>query len=179
MATWKRTKDLGLFDGPWPRDNTSDFEYDSPPGSPALSSGYESASDISEYLDLYEDVCVFYFGRPLNLMAKKNASKSGLGIALTDDQISALNEQADDFRAASYEAREEIVEDFLGSFKSARTKGVKFDEVIIRTVCAPSATEHWAILTRFQLIRQHLYGNIRPGKEKPALMTRRRMVEER
>jgi hypothetical protein len=37
-------------------ESDSDFEYDSPPGSPVLSSGYESI--ISEDLDLYEDRCV-------------------------------------------------------------------------------------------------------------------------
>ena len=39
-------------------------------------------------------------------------------MALTDEQIGELNECVDKFRAADYEAWEEIVEDFLGSFKS-------------------------------------------------------------
>jgi hypothetical protein len=36
----------------WPKDNSSDFESDSPPSSPILSSGYESI--ISEDLNLYD-----------------------------------------------------------------------------------------------------------------------------
>ena len=37
-----------------------------------------------------------------------NESISGLEVALTDEQINALNEHVDEFRAADYEAREEI-----------------------------------------------------------------------
>jgi len=52
-----KLKKKGFFDRPaWPRDNTSDYEYNSPPGSPGLSSGYESL--ISDDLDLYDDRCV-------------------------------------------------------------------------------------------------------------------------
>jgi hypothetical protein len=57
-----------------------------------------------------------------------------------DEQISALNERVDDFRAAGYKVREKIVRDFLGSFKKALPRGAKFDEVIVRTVSALSAT---------------------------------------
>jgi hypothetical protein len=57
MTTRSNMTELGLFDGPaWPRDNSSDFECDSPPDSPVFSSGYESI--ISGDLDLYEARCV-------------------------------------------------------------------------------------------------------------------------
>jgi hypothetical protein len=59
---------------------------------------------------------------------------------LTDGQISLLNGHVDEFRAADYEVREEIVEECLGSFKSACPQGVNFDAVTIKTVRAPSAT---------------------------------------
>ena len=45
--------------GPWPRDNTSDFEPDSRSSSPTSSSDdsdYESVN--TEDLDMYEDECV-------------------------------------------------------------------------------------------------------------------------
>ena len=57
MPTKTKARQLGLFEGhPWPNNNTSDFEYNSPPSSPTLSSGYESI--ISEDLDLYDPRCV-------------------------------------------------------------------------------------------------------------------------
>jgi hypothetical protein len=59
---------------------------------------------------------------------------------LTDEQISELDEYIDEFRAADYEAREEIVEDILGSFKSACSRRIRFDTVIVKTVRALSAT---------------------------------------
>ncbi len=59
---------------------------------------------------------------------------------MTDEQIGELNEHVDEFRAANYEAREEIVEDFLGSFKSTCSRCIRFDMVIVKTVCAPLAT---------------------------------------
>jgi hypothetical protein len=46
-----------VAEGQWSKDNTSDFEYESPPGSPLLSSGDESI--VSGDLDLYEARCVY------------------------------------------------------------------------------------------------------------------------
>ena len=62
------------------------------------------------------------------------------GAALTDEQIGELNECVDKFRAADYEAWEEIVEDFLGSFKSTCSWCIRFDMVIVKTVRAPLVT---------------------------------------
>ena len=59
---------------------------------------------------------------------------------MTDEQIGELNEHVDEFQAANYEAWEEIVEDFLGSFKSTCSRRIRFDTVIVKTVRAPSAT---------------------------------------
>jgi hypothetical protein len=58
---------------------------------------------------------------------------------LTDEQISALDGRVDEFRAASYRFRERIARDFFRSFKNACPQGVKFDEVTVETVRAPSA----------------------------------------
>ena len=53
MASKNSTRQLDFFGGPeWPEDNISDFECDSLPGSPVLSSGYESL--VSGDLDLYD-----------------------------------------------------------------------------------------------------------------------------
>jgi len=46
-------------------------------------------------------------------------SISSLRVALTGEQISALNRCIDEFQAVDYEDREEIVEEFFGSFKRA------------------------------------------------------------
>ena len=59
---------------------------------------------------------------------------------MTKEQMSALDEVLDEFKAADYKVREEMVQDFLGSFRSTRTRGVRFDETAVKTVCAPSAT---------------------------------------
>ncbi len=59
---------------------------------------------------------------------------------MTDEQIGELNEHVDEFQAADYEAQEEIVEDFLSSFKSTCSQHIRFDMVIIKTVHVPSAT---------------------------------------
>jgi hypothetical protein len=40
---------------------------------------------------------------------------------------------------AEYEAREKIIQDFLGSFKRARRRGVRFKKIVVETVSAPSA----------------------------------------
>jgi hypothetical protein len=60
-------------------------------------------------------------------------------VALTEEQVSALDEALDEFKAADYQVREEMVRDFFGSFKSTRTQGVSFDKTTLETVCAPSA----------------------------------------
>ena len=47
-----------FFGGPeWPESSESEFECDSPPGSPVLSLGYKTV--ISKDLDLYEARYVF------------------------------------------------------------------------------------------------------------------------
>lgn len=55
-------------------------------------------------------------------------------MALTDEQINALNVRLEEFRAADYEDREQIVEDLLGSFKGACPQGVEFERTTLRTV---------------------------------------------
>jgi hypothetical protein len=79
-----------------------------------------------------------YATRPLNPM-RFNASASSLEVALTNNQIDALNGRLDEFKAGDYEIREKIVQDFLGSFKRACNQGIVFDETTVRTVRAPSA----------------------------------------
>ena len=51
----------------------------------------------------------------------ENARASSSGEALTDEQISMLDERFDEFRAADYRRREQIVKDILGSFESTWT----------------------------------------------------------
>ena len=79
-----------------------------------------------------------YATHPLNPMGL-NASASSLEVALTNNQIDALNGCLNKFKAGDYEIREKFVQDFLGSFKRACTQGVIFDETTVRTVRAPSA----------------------------------------
>jgi hypothetical protein len=58
---------------------------------------------------------------------------------LTDEQISAIDERADEFRAGNYETREKIVKEFFDSFKATQPWGRganKFDNVLVKTVCA-------------------------------------------
>jgi len=59
---------------------------------------------------------------------------------LSDEQISALDSRVDEFRASNEHFREAIAEGFLGSFKSACPGDVDFEELTVKTVCAPSAT---------------------------------------
>jgi hypothetical protein len=61
-------------------------------------------------------------------------------VALTDEQVSALDARVEEFRAADYEDREKIIIDLLNSFKSTSPRGVKFDRAGLRTVRAQSAT---------------------------------------
>jgi hypothetical protein len=63
-------------------------------------------------------------------------------VGLEDEQINLLNERVGEFQAADYRAREEIVLEFLGSFKNGRPRGVKFDKTAVSTVRAhhPLAT---------------------------------------
>ena len=58
-------------------------------------------------------------------------------MAFTDEQINVLDGRLDEFKAADYESREKIAQDFLGSFKSTCPQGVVFDETTMATVCAP------------------------------------------
>jgi hypothetical protein len=44
-------------------------------------------------------------------------------VALTDKQISAIDEHADEFRASNYETREKIVKEFFDSFKATQPWG--------------------------------------------------------
>ncbi len=82
-----------------------------------------------------------YASRLLNHVVD-NASISSPGVALTDEQISSLDELTDDFWAADYHAQELIIQEMLSDFKRAcrQAQGVGFDEVAVKTVHAPLAT---------------------------------------
>jgi hypothetical protein len=84
-----------------------------------------------------------YASRLLN-HAVDNVSISSPGAALTDEQISSLDGLVNEFQAADYHARELIVQEMLGDFKRACRRGVRFDEVIVKTVRAPSATSGYS-----------------------------------
>ncbi len=58
---------------------------------------------------------------------------------MTDEQISALNERIDDFKAAGYKVRNKMVLDILRSFKDAHPLGTDFDGLAVGTVSALSA----------------------------------------
>ena len=66
---------------------------------------------------------------------------------LTSNQISALNEQIVEFRAADYDAQEKIVEEFLDTFKNACPLSVEFDKIAVGTVS--HRWQYWAILMIF------------------------------
>jgi len=53
---------------------------------------------------------------------------------LTDEQISMLDEQVNEFQAANYESQEQIVQDILESFESTWTYNIEFHEAAITTV---------------------------------------------
>jgi hypothetical protein len=57
---------------------------------------------------------------------------------LTDEQISALNERVDEFRAADGKAKDYIVGGILREFKSACPRGNKFDPKAVENVRTPS-----------------------------------------
>ena len=61
-------------------------------------------------------------------------------MALTKEQMSALDKDLDVFKAADYKVREEMVQGFLGSFKHTWTQSVRFDKTAVATVRVPSAT---------------------------------------
>jgi hypothetical protein len=61
-------------------------------------------------------------------------------VALTEKQISALNAQVDEFRAADYTIREKIVRVLLNNFEKDCPRGITFDDVTVITLRAPSAT---------------------------------------
>jgi metal-responsive CopG/Arc/MetJ family transcriptional regulator len=46
-----------------------------------------------------------------------------------------LDEQVDEFQAANYESREQIVQDILESFESTWTHDIDFHEAAVTTVC--------------------------------------------
>jgi hypothetical protein len=69
----------------------------------------------------------------------ENVSISSPGAALTDEQMSSLDELVVEFQAADYYAREQIVQEMLSNFKRACRRGVRFDEVTVKTVRAPLA----------------------------------------
>jgi hypothetical protein len=58
-------------------------------------------------------------------------------VALTDKQISSLNEHVNKFKAANYKVREKFVKYFLGSFKSTFPEGI--NDITVETVHGPSA----------------------------------------
>jgi len=63
-------------------------------------------------------------------------------VTLTNEQMRTLDERADDFRAGDYQTREGIVQEIFDSFKATQPRGrgaPKFDKVVVKTVCAPSA----------------------------------------
>jgi hypothetical protein len=55
-------------------------------------------------------------------------------VALTDEQISALDACVEEFQAANYKCWEKFVKDLLGSFDRACPQGVEFEEATMRTV---------------------------------------------
>jgi hypothetical protein len=59
---------------------------------------------------------------------------------LTDEQISALNAQVDEFRAGDHITREKIVRAFLRNFEDACPRGIKFHDIAVVTVRASAAT---------------------------------------
>lgn len=61
-------------------------------------------------------------------------------MALTDEQIIALNERVDEFRAADYPIRDKIVRAFVRSFEKACPRDIVFDDTTVATVRALSAT---------------------------------------
>ena len=66
---------------------------------------------------------------------------------LTHSQICTLNECLNEFQAFNHDARKNIVEEFLDSFRDAHNLSLEFDRVVVATV-----RHHWqycAILTIF------------------------------
>jgi hypothetical protein len=60
-------------------------------------------------------------------------------VTLTNKQISALDERANEFQAGDHQTQEEIVEEFFDSFKATHPQGRganEFDKVTVKTVCA-------------------------------------------
>jgi len=77
--------------------------------------------------------------RPLNLRVKIQSIYS-TEVALTEEQIIALNKRKDVFLAGDYKLQAKIVKHYLHSFKDAHPEdtGSKFPELLYQTVGALS-----------------------------------------
>jgi hypothetical protein len=67
-----------------------------------------------------------------------NVSIYSAEVTLTDEQISALDERIDEFRAADHEVRDQIAREFVRKFRGASQNG-KFDIMGMTTVRVPFA----------------------------------------
>jgi hypothetical protein len=56
-------------------------------------------------------------------------------VALTDEQIGALDAHFEEFQAANHKCWEKIVKGLLASFDRACPQGVEFEEATMGTVC--------------------------------------------
>ena len=107
-----------------------------------------------------------YASRPLG-PAAENASASSSDEALTDEQISMLDEHFDEFRAAGYRRREQIVKNILGSFEDTWTRDFEFVEEPVETVrvlFARRACSHIFLAYSPVPVRKNKTG----GKERPS-----------
>jgi len=60
---------------------------------------------------------------------------------LSEDQISAIGECTDDFRAADYDGRQKIVRELFKDFRQTWPQDFKnFGALTMETVCTPFAT---------------------------------------
>ena len=99
-------------------------------------------------------------------------------MTLTDEQISALDERIDEFRAAGHEVRDQIVREFVRKFRGAG-QNRKFDIMDMTTVRVPFAKLRPSLRGFCQLVRQHLCGRIKPTTRTSRPGPRIRMAEER
>ena|SRR5260221_12732535 len=77
---------------------------------------------------------------------------SRLEVVLREDQISAIGERVDDFRAAGYKGREKIVREYFEDFKKTWPQDFEeFGELTMGTVCAPFTTLGCSHITFFSL----------------------------
>jgi hypothetical protein len=89
-----------------------------------------------------------YTNHSLNHALNK-ANTFSPGLTLTPEQISTIDKRIDEFLAAEYKVRERIIQNIISSFKRALPHGDKFDDVHMRTVCAPSKTLGYTQLLYF------------------------------